>query len=261
MRYFYFFLLFVTSLFSHQRLYLGTDFCYQDFKERFISRVEGKEKTFFRSYKAGYDLEKPSFFYLGLEFQQNKNKISEKAHKNHEKVHSDFINYEGRIGYSLLSQTRIYIIPFIGAGEHRWVRKNNPFDFDKIKYHWVYVAYGARLNFLLSDSLQLGFRAKLLHLVKGSVKLYEDGRSASQDLYEGSNKYKFDLKKKLCYEFELPIIFSPQTFYPFDVALVPYYQKYILNDSVSSLYLQNSLFSSKNRTFDAGLRLEMGFNF
>ncbi len=44
MRYLFLFLVFVTSAFTNQRLYVGTDFYYQDFKEKFFSKLTGKEK-------------------------------------------------------------------------------------------------------------------------------------------------------------------------------------------------------------------------
>jgi hypothetical protein len=262
MRKWMFFLIFCSSAFAGQRLYIGTDFYYQDFKERFITKVSGKEKSFFRTYKIGYDLEKPNFIYIGGDFQQNKAKINEKVHKKHEHVHSDYMNTEGRLGYNILPYNRIFLIPFIGAGDHHWIRKKNPYDFDKIKYHWAYVAYGIRVNCIATEYLQIGFRAKLEQLVKGSVKLFQNHHTIYQDLYLGSDQYKFDLKKKLCYELELPILLTPQTFQPFDLALIPYFQKYILNDSVSSIYLENTLFSSsKGKSYDTGLRIEIGFNF
>jgi len=135
MRFLIFFLLIFSSVFAAHRLYLSTDFYYQDFKEKFFTKITGKEKTVFRSYQIGYDFEKPQMVYIGADFEQNKDRANEKTHTKHEHVHSNFINYEGRLGYNLMSNPRVFVIPFIGMGDHLWTRKKNPLQFDKIKYH------------------------------------------------------------------------------------------------------------------------------
>jgi len=255
------FLCFFSLLFARNRLYIGTDYTYQDFHENFFETIKGKRGTFFKSYEFGYDYEQNNAFYLGGDIRQNKQKPKEKTQN--EKYFSDstFKNYEGRIGYTVPLARYANITPFIGGGSHTWTRKKIPLQFDKIKYDWQYFAYGMRLNLFLGNGVSLSAYLKVMQMVKGKATLYLDGMPLEAELYKGSKDYHFNLKKKFQYLFEFPLRFFIPTLRPFDLSFVPFISQYKLDDKSKSRIFNNEILNPENKTYDKGIRVEIGLTF
>ena len=247
-------------LFAGHRFYIGTDYTYQDFQENFFEKIRGKRGTFFKSYQIGYDFEQTNAIYLGGDIKQNKQKPEEKTHS--EKYFSDstFKNYEGRLGLTFPLSTFANITPFIGGGSHTWTRKKIPLEYDKIKYDWQYIAYGMRLNLFLGKGMCFSCHLKIMQMIKGKAKLFSDNTKVQAELFQGSMHYHFDLKNKFQYLFEFPIRFFIPTLRPFDLAFVPFISQYKLDDKNKSLLFNNEILNPENKTYDKGIRVEIGLS-
>ena len=251
---------FFSSIFAGHRFYIGTDYTYQDFQENFFEKIKGKRGTFFKSYQFGYDYEQTNAFYLGGDIKQNKQKPEEKTQD--EKYFSDstFKNYEGRLGLTLPLCRFANITPFIGGGAHTWTRKKIPLQYDKIKYDWQYFAYGLRLNLFSSKGICFSCHLKVMQMLKGKAKLYLDNMKMQTELFNNSMHYSFDLKNKFQYLFEFPIRFYVASLRPFDLSFVPFISQYKLDDKNKSLLFNNEILNPENKTYDKGIRVEIGLS-
>lgn len=246
--------------FATHRIYFGTDYTYQDFQENFFERIKGKRGDFFKSYQLGYDYEKTNAFYLGGDIKQNKQKPEEKTHDVKYISNSNFKNYEGRIGLTFAFSNFANITPFIGGGRHSWKRKKIPLEFDKIKYDWQYFAYGLRLNLFVKNGISFSCYFKIMQMLKGKAKLYLNNMKMQSEIYQGSLHYNFDLKKKFQYLVEFPIRLYLPTFRPFDLSFVPFISQYKLDDKNTSALFNNKILNPENKTYDKGIRVEIGLS-
>ena len=252
----FYFAFMITVAFASQRFYIGSDYTYQDFQENVVEKVKAKKKAAFKSYKIGYDLEGAGL-YLGGDYHHNNIKPKEKTKEEQYTSDSIFVNYEGRVGLGISFLRYLQTTVFIGMGHHDWTRKKLALEYDKIKYQWLYFCYGLRFWLFPHSSVCLGCHFKIMKIVTGKTTCYANEELLSTDTTE----IDYHLKKKIQYLLEFPLRFYLRSFRPFDISLIPYISEYILDSEKSFTFFQHLLVKGENKTYDTGIRLEIGVNF
>ena len=261
----FFSLLFFSTTHAAHRIYLGSDLHYRTLKQQYVTASHSDEKGIFTGLQAGYDYVHPNAFYLGGEVFYTSIKALEKSSWFRTDIKNKILNYEGRLGLTFGVCSSALTL-FGCYGQHNFSRLADPNDsitYSKIRYSWNYSGAGVRLCFSMSRAWKMGLFGKALHIINGKSTITPKDSTAISIQYQTQGHPSTPIRKQWYYIVQWPNYFYIPYFAPFDIAVIPYFSSLHMKKSkkIVGSSASGQLFGPTNKTFDIGLRAEMGLSF
>jgi hypothetical protein len=218
------------------RLFLGPDIFYRNYnEEEIVPGFKSFEYGFLYGVNLEYDYVRRNSIYLGANFRYGTGQTnyrgglqfldSDEIIPFESKTDNQFINVEGRIGYTFKADKvgRVLVTPFIGYGYHHW---NRDISGDGVipgfgrflvgdteeDYSWQFFAAGLRTEYRPIRRLSVGLNFKMMKMIRGKIDI--------------NDEVTLGLGNKLHYEIEAPFTFHviDKPSHAIDVRFTPYYR-------------------------------------
>ena len=242
-----------------QKLYLGPDLFYRDFRENIGGGLKSEETGWIPGIQGVYDFNVPQKFYGGVDVRWAKGQtlydgsLTQPLGKTSSyQSHTDntFFNIEGRSGYPFSVHCRKWsLTPFLGGGYQSWSRRsvNKVVGYDEL-YTWAYLAEGLRFSWNFSKSWQTGIHLKWMQPLNGKVEIHN---LISKDI-------TLNLGSELQIEVEA-LLAGTVGFSSIGFCFIPYFRFLPIGKSEEKTWEEKQIFEPSSVTIVAGFRLEFSY--